>query len=62
METIWMKSADTRGKDAADSPLGVKGALGVRSPEESPVIWLNQPHLMGCGWVFKQQNGPCCSP
>lgn len=62
METIWVKSADTRGKDVVDSHSGVKGVLGARSPEESPVIWLNQLHLMGCGWVFMQQNGPHCSP
>lgn len=30
------------------------GALGVRSPEESPVIQLNQLHLMGCGRYLRK--------
>lgn len=34
----------------------------MRSPEESPVLGLNQLHLMGCGWELMQQNTSHCSP
>lgn len=42
--------------------LRVTETLGLGAREESPVIWLNQLHLMGYVLVFMQLSTPAAVP